>query len=445
MYFNDLTALFQIDMLAKIMITLILFLGFIVWKFSGQYLQGDQRYHKFRCLLLLLILSMTVLVSADNLWLFLGGWGISNYILIEMMIHNRNWQAAKTSGILSAKILGFGFFCLLIAFLLLDKSTQQASIHNLTFLLSEKNSLTNIALLFILIAALVQSALWPFHRWLLSSLNSPTPTSAMMHAGLINGGGLLLVRFAHLYSAHSAMLMIIFILGIVSAVIGTFWKLIQNDVKKMLACSTLAQMGFMFVQCGLGLFPAAVAHLCWHSLFKANLFLGFNTMATEKISKSEVTPGIRNLILALIFGAFGSYLFSMTSHISVFSYNTTLVLISVVLVTASQLALTLLQAKKILLAGIMSVGLSALYGFNVKLFEALLGGMHIMQPQPLNIYYFTGIMLFFLTWVFMLFRKKVVRNNIVLTLFARIYVMALNATQSHPATITAQRNQYQYK
>jgi len=129
---------------------------------------------------------------------------------------------------------------------------------------------------------MTQSAIWPFHTWLISSLNSPTPVSAIMHAGLINGGGFLLTRFAGLFVQSTGMLQVIFFLGLLTALIGTLWKLMQHDIKRMLACSTMGQMGFMIAQCGLGLFPAAIAHLCWHGLFKAYLFLSSGSAAHEK-------------------------------------------------------------------------------------------------------------------------------------------------------------------
>ena len=432
------------------MMTLIIFLGFIVWRFAGKYLQGDGRYHKFMGLLGLLVLSMVAMVSADNIWLFLGAWGISNFILIEMMIHKRSWQAAKASGVLTAKVLGFGFLCLLTAFILIAVTTHQSSIQHISLLSNKIDTWFSVALLLILLAGMAQSALWPFHRWLLSSLNSPTPTSAIMHAGLVNGGGFLLVRFAHLYTSHASILTLIFIVGVISAVLGTLWKLLQTDIKKMLACSTLAQMGFMFIQCGLGLFPAAVAHLCWHSLFKANLFLGFNSVAKEKRCKIDASPNLILFLFALVCGVLASYIFAMTAHLTWLACDTTFVLICVVFITATQLSLTLLQIErglftKAILAVSISAGLSALYGLNVWLFELWLKPMRLMQPQSLNIYYVIGIFLLLSTWLMLLFKNQLMKNNTISNLFYKYYVAALNASQPHPDTITTNRNQYQYK
>ena len=184
------------------------------------------------------------------------------------------------------------------------------------------------ALLLCIITAMTQSALWPFHRWLTSSLNSPTPVSAIMHAGLVNGGGFLLVRFAPLLSEHNLLLNLIFFLGVISAVLGSLWKLVQSDVKRMLACSTMGQMGFMMIQCGLGLFPAAIAHLIWHGLFKAFLFLSAGSaVISQKVDSQSRTSTLSAFIISCAYGLLGAYSFAWFSDKSFFSMNTTAFLV----------------------------------------------------------------------------------------------------------------------
>jgi NAD(P)H-quinone oxidoreductase subunit 5 len=103
----------------------------------------------------------------------------------------------------------------------------------------------------IITAAIIQSAIYPFHRWLLSAMTSPTPASALMHAGFVNGSGILLALFSTVLFASNTLI-ILFIIGGLTAVIAQFTKLLQVNVKQKLACSTIAQMGFMIMQCGLG-------------------------------------------------------------------------------------------------------------------------------------------------------------------------------------------------
>ncbi|MGV2333173.1 MAG UNVERIFIED_CONTAM: hypothetical protein LVR18_03255 [Planctomycetaceae bacterium] len=135
------------------------------------------------------------------------------------------------------------------------------------------------AMILIVVGAIMQSALFPFHKWLLSSLNSPTPVSSMMHAGIVNGGGYLLIKLAPLYNHDVLILNVIFMAGFTSAFIGTIWKLIQNNNKNMLACSTLAQMGCMIMEIGMGFFSVALAHITLHSMFKSYLFLASGSAA----------------------------------------------------------------------------------------------------------------------------------------------------------------------
>ncbi len=153
--------------------------------------------------------------------------------------------------------------------------------------------------------------MYPFQRWLLSAMTSPTPASALMHAGFVNGAGILLTIFSTIFF-ETGTLTLLFVIGGITALIAQFTKLMQVNVKQKLACSTIAQMGFMIMQCGLGFFNAAVAHLILHGFYKAYLFLS----AGEEIKKTnptkadeiKITP-IQALIV-LIFGSLGAFLFS---------------------------------------------------------------------------------------------------------------------------------------
>lgn len=275
------TNLFNLDPLAIIMIALVGFIGVIVAKFSINYMNGDKKYRNFFILLFLLIATIILMVTADHLLIFILMWSLSNLILVKMMIHKSAWRAAKESGLLTVKTYLLGFVSILTAFILLYIATGETSINAI---INQKNDspLIFMALIFIVITAMTQSAIWPFHKWLISSLNSPLPVSAIMHAGLINGGGFLIVRFAPLYLNYPAILNMLFVIGLVTAIIGTLWKLMQSNIKRMLACSTMAQMGFMIMQCGLGLFPAAIAHIMLHGLFKSYLFLSTGSAAQER-------------------------------------------------------------------------------------------------------------------------------------------------------------------
>jgi NAD(P)H-quinone oxidoreductase subunit 5 len=134
-------------------------------------------------------------------------------------------------------------------------------------------------------------AIYPFHRWLLSAMTSPTPASALMHAGFVNGSGILLALFSTVLFASNTLI-ILFIIGGLTAVIAQFTKLLQVNVKQKLACSTIAQMGFMIMQCGLG-FSMRVVHLLLHGFYKAYLFLsagGNGAFETAKPTPIKIKP-----------------------------------------------------------------------------------------------------------------------------------------------------------
>jgi NAD(P)H-quinone oxidoreductase subunit 5 len=437
MQIDLLSRYFNCDSLAMIMIALVGFIGAIVAKFSINYMKGDKKYRSFFISLFLLITTIILMVTGDHLLVFILAWSLSNFILVKMMIHKNAWKAAKESGLIAAKTYLIGFVSMFIAFILLYIATGEASIKAI---INQKNDspLILIALIFIMIAAMTQSAIWPFHKWLISSLNSPLPVSAIMHAGLVNGGGFLIVRFAPLYLNYPKILNIIFIIGLSTAIIGTLWKLMQSDIKRMLACSTMAQMGFMIAQCGLGLFSAAIAHIILHGSFKSYLFLASGSAAGEKRLELHYPPSLISFVLALICGALGSYIFSLISNRAWLALDTSMLLVSIAFIAGTGLALPILGRNiliKLPLALLATSFAGAIYGFNIRVVEYILEPLDLFQPQALNIIHIIGLVLLVLFWLMVTFAGH---------MSSRLYVSALNSSQPHPKTITTHRNYYQY-
>lgn len=429
-----------------LMLGVVLFISLCVCSFSRRYMQGSTRYQIFFIWLALLICFVAITVTADNFWIFLIAWNLSNLLLVLLMMHQSSWPAAKAAGMLAAKNYVFGGCCLGIALIVAYLTTGESS---LSMIVHQAHSATimPLVLLFVLLGAMTQSAIWPFHRWLISSLNSPTPVSAMMHAGLVNGGGILLIHFAPLYLAHSTFLNLIFCVGLISALLGTLWKLIQSDVKRMLACSTMGQMGFMFMQCGLGLFPAAGAHLMWHAMFKAYLFLNSGSAAQEKRLELAYPPTFLSFLAALFCGALASISFGYMSGNSWDAGDSTLVLMVLVLITASQFALPLVRDKilpNLPLTIFITILLGAAYGGSVRLMSWFMSSMQIMQPQPLNIFYILGIIALTFSWLCLIFIRPPLQNKRLVKWQQKGYVIALNASQPCYKTITTHRNHYQY-
>jgi NAD(P)H-quinone oxidoreductase subunit 5 len=442
----NLQAFFHVDGLSLLLIGLVAFVGLCIAAFAARYLRGDCGQRRFYLLLTALCATIMVLVSADRLWLLLAAWGMSNLLLVRLMVHESGWGAARAAGRLAGRNFLLGFALLAAALGLLYLGSGQASIQAI---LQDPGStaLLTPALLLMLGAAMTQSAIWPFHRWLTSSLNSPTPVSALMHAGLINGGGFLLARFAPLYLDSSMLLAILFVAGIATALIGTLWKLMQHDIKRMLASSTMAQMGFMLAQCGLGLFPAAVVHLVWHGLFKAYLFLASGSAAKERRLDLDYPPGPFALALALACGALGSVAFAAASGRGWLPADGSLVLVAVAFIGGAQFALTLLRRRPLLMlpaAAGLTAALGAAYGASVHGVELLLAPAVPAQPAALAPWHWAAIALLLSAWLAMLFLQRPGGRSRLPRWVLRLYVPMLNASQPAPATVTAQRNHYNH-
>jgi NAD(P)H-quinone oxidoreductase subunit 5 len=431
-----------------LMATLILFVSAIVHHFSLRYMAGDRNYRRYFLFLSLITVSTLLMVTSDNIVVLIAFWMLSNLILVLLMLHKFQWVAAKNSGILTIKtfLLGLVFLSAGMGLLAYESGTL-----SLSLIAENSESLSApvrmIALFFIILAAFTQSGGWPFHGWLISSLNSPTPVSAFMHAGLVNGGGLLLARFAPVFLHESLALDILFILAVITLILGGIWKLLQSDIKRMLACSTMTQMGFMMMQCGLGLFPAALAHLCWHGLFKAFLFLrSGSTIAEHRRTNEERVSTFPTFFLSSVCGVIGATGFIFGSNLSFNDVDTTSVLIFFAWMASTQLAHTLLQKKQslffVLTASLFCLATGIIYGLTVDLIEVIVAPLKISQPQLLNFIHIIGMTSIFCIWIGL--NLKPFTNHEGSLWWRRFYVRMLNASQPDSKTTTSSRNGYKF-
>lgn len=434
-----------IDNLSLVLLSLIFFVGSCVAFYSKRYLQGDRKLHYYYFRLFLLIQIVAIMVCADHLVLFFLMWLAADYLLTRLMAHKSSWYAAKQSANLALRHFMLGTFFLALAFLYLFSITGSTSIQQI--LGSEFTALQVIIISTCLaLAAMCQSALIPCHRWLISSLNSPTPVSAIMHAGLVNGGGFLLVRFAPIIMQSQGILDTLFVVGLLSAIIGTAFKLLQANIKSMLACSTISQMGFMVAQCGLGLYPAAVAHLCWHGLFKGFLFLRSGSAVSESSKYDRVDPELHHLVIAVGIGCIGALMFATFSQKDILSTNSALFLILVAVIAGAQLSLGLIckgglsgYFSAVLLTGISGI----LYGLSVGFIERFIVPGWGSQGGAFNFIHAVSFLILFVLWLTVNSRKLLASSNS--ALLHRLYVITLNFSQPHAKTVTANRNQYGFQ
>ena len=304
--------LIRINSFSILIWTTVTFFSAIVSTYASKYLKGFIFHKRFMLLSFLFTSSVMLLVISNNVFLFILSWLSMGFFMSQLIGIDKNWGEAREASKYAQKYFLAGSFFLTIGIMIISINSGLFTLTELSLIVSDLPIYVTItSAIFVIAAALVQSAIYPFHRWLLSAMTSPTPASALMHAGFVNGSGILLAFFASLLFA-SNMLNVLFIIGGLTAIIAQFTKLLQVNVKQKLACSTIAQMGFMIMQCGLGFFNAAVVHLILHGFYKSYLFLASGEEIAQ--TKPENTSSLKikplQIIPIALFSLLGAYLFA---------------------------------------------------------------------------------------------------------------------------------------
>ncbi|MFO0775127.1 MAG: proton-conducting transporter membrane subunit [Nitrospiraceae bacterium] len=273
----------DVDRLAAIMMTLISSVSLVIHVYSARYMTGDVGYRRFFVLLSLVTGLLLACVSSGSLVWMAVSWHAVSWLLAALLRFNRASPAAQAAGqrTLWIQILGdvafvAGALVLALAFGTVDLREVFARIAEAPTpfaLAGVAIDPVGTAALCFLLTVMTKSAQVPFHIWLPGTVEAPTPVSALMHAGIVNAGGFLVNRFAPVFGATPSALYLMFVIGAVTALVGATTMLTQSSVKRTLVYSTIGQMGYMVMECGLGAFALAVFHLCAHGLFKATLFL----------------------------------------------------------------------------------------------------------------------------------------------------------------------------
>tara|TARA_R110002124_G_scaffold71175_1_gene190720 strand:- start:10828 stop:12267 length:1440 start_codon:yes stop_codon:yes gene_type:complete len=328
--------------------TLVTFFSAIISSYGKNYLKGFEYHSKFSLLCLGFTFSIMVFVMSNHVSLLLTMWLLMGVFMSQLIGVDSRWAEAREASKFALKYFVAGSVFLSAGVLLLAFQTEAFTLSGIISNLgSLPQYITLVSGLCIITAAIIQSAIYPFHRWLLSAMTAPTPASALMHAGFVNGSGILLALFSTVLFASNTLI-ILFIIGGLTAVIAQFTKLLQVNVKQKLACSTIAQMGFMIMQCGLGFFNAAVVHLLLHGFYKAYLFLS----AGEEIGHSKPqkpTPiKIKPLqaIIVLCFGILGAFLFAYLTGKGT-ELNSSIFLTLIVAITVGQATYNIVKEQSL--------------------------------------------------------------------------------------------------
>lgn len=265
--------------LSAILVPYVAILGLVIRKYATKYMWDEEGYRRFFILLNFIFASIYLFVMSNNLIILALAWqllSISLYLLVSFNVGSNTAVKNAKWVMIIHKAADLVF---IIAIIL---TYQTFGSFDLT-ILSEKwlamshqpvdNPMIFVIGLLFLIAAMMKSAIMPFHIWLPYTSEAPTPVSAVMHAGVVNVGGILLNKLAFLLLLAPAVLHIAFVVGLVTAIFASLIMLVVSDIKRSLGYSTAGQMGYMIMEIGLGAFSLAIYHLIVHGIFKATLFL----------------------------------------------------------------------------------------------------------------------------------------------------------------------------
>jgi len=274
-----------IDRLSAVMLVHIAAISTLIHLFSLRYMQQERGYTRFHSLLAFTTFVLFGMVSSANILMLFAFWQLLSW-LVPLLSYNDShpptvrgafrtfiMQRLGDVAFLAAVVLAYSLYGTLNFQQLFSRAADIVTV--IPFWPGgglEIRGITAVTLL-IFIGAMSKSAQFPLHMWLPDSLYAPTPVHALLHAGIINAGGFLLCRLAPLYALSPATLHLVFAVGMLTALLGSSMMLVQNDIKKTLGYSTIGQMGFMIMECGLGAYGLAIFHLIAHGLFKGTIFL----------------------------------------------------------------------------------------------------------------------------------------------------------------------------
>ncbi len=275
-------AAFLIDPLSIIMLLVVTGVGFLIHVYSIGYMAGDKRYSRYFGFLNLFVFAMLLLVSGDNLLMMFIGWegvGLCSYLLIGFWFEKTANAVAGMKAFIVNRIGDFGFIIgVILLFWSLGEVSGQWTI-SFTELREHAHYLTPAIAtavgILLFVGACGKSAQIPLYIWLPDAMAGPTPVSALIHAAtMVTAGVYMIARMNFVFIISPTAMMVVAIVGVGTALFAGTIGLFQKDIKKVLAYSTISQLGYMFLGVGVGAFAAAIFHLMTHAFFKALLFMG---------------------------------------------------------------------------------------------------------------------------------------------------------------------------
>ena len=279
---------FMVDGLTAMMMCVVTFVSLMVHIYTIGYMEEDEGYNRFFAYISLFTFSMLMLVMSNNMLQLFFGWeavGLVSYLLIGFWFNKPTAIFANMKAFLVNRVGDFGFILgigLIAAYAgtlnyteVFGKASQLAAIEFPWYVLGQDAMLITVICICLFIGAMGKSAQFPLHVWLPDSMEGPTPISALIHAAtMVTAGIFMVARMSPLYELSDTALSFVLVIGAITALFMGFLGIIQNDIKRVVAYSTLSQLGYMTVALGASAYSVAVFHLMTHAFFKALLFLG---------------------------------------------------------------------------------------------------------------------------------------------------------------------------
>jgi NADH-quinone oxidoreductase subunit L len=278
----DVSVAYQVDQLSLVMGLVVTGVGFIIHVYSIGYMHGDKGFWRFFAYLNLFIFAMMNLIMADNFVLMFLGWegvGLCSYLLIgfwyEKDFEKSTTSAAGLKAFIVNRIGDVGFLLGMFLIYLYFDSLKFSEVFARAGSFNVPESIFTLITICLFIGATGKSAQIPLFVWLPDAMAGPTPVSALIHAAtMVTAGVYMVARTSILYASAPTTMMIVAVIGVFTAFFAATIGLVQNDIKKVLAYSTISQLGYMFLAMGAGAFSAGIFHVMTHAFFKALLFLG---------------------------------------------------------------------------------------------------------------------------------------------------------------------------
>jgi len=286
----------RLDALSTVMLIMIALLAVVIFRYSCNYLDGDDRHGAFLGRLAATIAAVQVLVIAGNTALLVAAWIATSVALHQLLLFYKDRRAAVVAARKKFIVARIGDVFLIAAAVGLH---QHFGTGNLEAIFDGARATATpgwgfgsveLAAVCLAIAAILKSAQFPTHGWLVEVMETPTPVSALLHAGILNAGPFLAMRMAFVMdTAHLATTLLI-VIGGLTALFASVVLLTQPSIKVALGYSSAAHMGFMLMVCGMGIYPAALLHLVAHSFYKAHAFLSSGSVVDEARADKVAVP-----------------------------------------------------------------------------------------------------------------------------------------------------------